>query len=181
MTGIFSYPLNTLRPRQSGRHFADYIFKCIFLNENGRISIAISLKFVPKGPINNIPALDQIMAWRRPGDKPLYEPMIVSFLTHICATRPQWVNISDNHTCMCLPLACQALTCKQITWNISCKISEHETVMKHYTSNFRKYHFRIMFANEVPLLPYSINRKLITNNTPIHWFSIITTMHHSLQ
>ena len=29
-------------------------------------SIKISLKFVPKGPINNIPALVQIMAWRRP-------------------------------------------------------------------------------------------------------------------
>ena len=34
----------------------------------------ISLKFVPKGPINNIPALVQIMAWRRSGDKPLPEP-----------------------------------------------------------------------------------------------------------
>ena len=48
-----------------------------------------TLKFVPKGPINNIPALVQIMAWRRPGDKPLSEPMIVRLLTHICVTRPQ--------------------------------------------------------------------------------------------
>ena len=52
----------------------------------------ISLKFVPKGPINNIPALVQIMAWRRPGDKPISEPMMVSLLAHICVTRPQWVN-----------------------------------------------------------------------------------------
>ena len=37
-------------------------------------------------------ALVQIMAWRRPGDKPLSEPMIVSLLTHIYVTRPQWVN-----------------------------------------------------------------------------------------
>ena len=44
--------------------------KCIFLNESIWISIGISLKFVPKGPINNIPALVQIMAWRLPGDKP---------------------------------------------------------------------------------------------------------------
>ena len=51
----------------------------------------ISLKFIPKGPINNIPALIQIMAWRRPGDKPLSEPMMVSLLTHICVTRPQRV------------------------------------------------------------------------------------------
>ena len=31
------------------------------------------------------------MAWRRPGDKPLSEPMIVRFPPHICVTRPQWV------------------------------------------------------------------------------------------
>ena len=68
---------NTLRPRQNGRHFPDDIFKCNFLNENIWISIKISLKFVPGGPINNIPALVQIMAWRRPGDKPLSEPMMV--------------------------------------------------------------------------------------------------------
>ena len=48
---------NTLRPRQNGRHLADNIFKCIFLNENVWIPIEISLKFVPKGPIDNIPAL----------------------------------------------------------------------------------------------------------------------------
>ena len=72
--------LNTLRPRQDGRHFPDNIFKCIFLNENGRVSIKFSLKFAPKVPITNIPALVQIMAWRRPGDKPLSEPMTVSLL-----------------------------------------------------------------------------------------------------
>ena len=48
--------------------------------------------FIPIGPINNMPALVQIMAWRRPGDKPLSEPMVVGLLTHICVTRPQWVN-----------------------------------------------------------------------------------------
>ena len=83
--------LNTLRPRQNGRRFADDTFKRIFLNENVRISIKISLKFVPVGPINNIPALVLIMAWRRSGDKPLSEPMMVSLSTHICVTRPQWV------------------------------------------------------------------------------------------
>ena len=69
--------INPLRPRQNGRHFADDIFKCIFLNENVWIPIKISMKFVSKGPINSIPALVQIMAWRRPGDKPLSEPMMV--------------------------------------------------------------------------------------------------------
>ena len=40
----------------------------------------------------SVPALVQIMAWRRPGDKPLSEPMMIILLTHICVTRPQWVN-----------------------------------------------------------------------------------------
>ena len=86
-----NYMVNTLRPSHNRRHFADDIFKCIFLNENVWILIKISLKFVPKGLINNIPALVQIMAWRRPGDKPLSETMMVKLLTHICITRPQWV------------------------------------------------------------------------------------------
>ena len=86
-----SIGLNTLRPRQNGRRFPDDILKWIFFNENVLISIEISLKFVPKGQINNIPALVQIMAWRRSGDKPLSEPMMVSLLTHICVTRAQWV------------------------------------------------------------------------------------------
>ena len=70
---------NTLRPRQNGRRFADDTFKRIFLNKNVRLSIKISLKFVPKGTINNIPTLVQIMAWRRTGNKPLSEPMMTQF------------------------------------------------------------------------------------------------------
>ena len=93
---------NTLRPRRSEQHFADDIFKRIFFNENVWISIKISLRFVPKGPINNIPALVQIMAWRRPGDKPLSEPMMVSLTTHICVTRPQWVNSTGATIWRCL-------------------------------------------------------------------------------
>ena len=93
--GLISH-INTLRSRQNGRHFADDTFKYIFLNENVIISAKISLKFVPEGPINNIPALVQIMAWRRPGDKPLSEPVIVSLLTHICVSRLQWVNMQHS-------------------------------------------------------------------------------------
>ena len=60
-------PLYTLRPRQNGRHFPDDIFKCISLYQNVWILLKISLKFVPKVQINNIPALVQIMAWRQTG------------------------------------------------------------------------------------------------------------------
>ena len=89
---MYYYIFNTLRLKQHGSHFADDTFKRIFLNENVIILIKISLKFVPKGPFDNIPALVKIMAWCLPGDKPLSEAMMVSLLTHICVTRPQWVN-----------------------------------------------------------------------------------------
>ena len=83
---------NTLGPIQNGRHFPDDLFKWIFLNQNVWISIKISLRYVPKGPINDITALVQIMAWCRSGNKPLSEPIIVRLLKHTCATRHQWLN-----------------------------------------------------------------------------------------
>ena len=88
---------DSLRPRLNRRPFADDIFKYIFLNENEWILPRISLKFVPKVRINNMLTLVQIMAWRWPGDKPLSEPMMVSLLTHICVTRPQWVKVSSSN------------------------------------------------------------------------------------
>ena len=65
-------------------HFLEW--KCVNL-------IKFSLNFVPKGQVNNIPILVQIMAWHRSGDKPLSELMMVSLLTHICVTRPQWLKL----------------------------------------------------------------------------------------
>ena len=52
----------------------DNNFKCIFLNVNDRIPIRISLKFVPRSPISNKPALVSHI-----GDKPLPEPMLTQF------------------------------------------------------------------------------------------------------
>ena len=110
---------NSLRPRQNGRHFAD-MFKCIFLNENVWILVEISLTFVPKGSIKNIPSLVQIMAWRRPGDKPLSEAMMVNLPTHICVSRPQWVTIM--HLIMlsakCQP-SCLSVWCVKSPWSPS--------------------------------------------------------------
>ena len=106
--------VNTLRPRQSSHHFADDFFKCIFLNEDIWISINISLKFVPKGQINNIPALDQIMAWHRPGDKPLSELMMVIVVTYICSTQPQWV----YHWILCFSFC--LLVISFVFWSIFC-------------------------------------------------------------
>ena len=113
--------INTLRSRQNGRHFADDIFKRIFLNENIWILMKISLKFVPQGSVNNIPALVQIMAGRRPGDKPLSELMMVNLPTHICVTRPQWVN---HHSY--LRIMGQFLFCHEYEAIYSDKPSDHE-------------------------------------------------------
>ena len=96
---------NTLRPRKNGRHFADDIFKRIFLNENIWIPIKISLKFVPKGSINTIPALVQIMAWRRPGDKPLSEPW---WLVHLRIYASLGLNeLTSHHSLVTIPLRIQ--------------------------------------------------------------------------
>ena len=85
-TNIFTWPavnialnkiISILNPRQNGHHFEDDIFMCIFAKKGVCVPIKISLKFVPKGPII-IPALVHIMAWCRPGDKPFFEPVVIS-------------------------------------------------------------------------------------------------------
>ena len=84
------YHLNSSPPGQNGRHLPDDVLKCIFMNGKVCMLIPISLKFVRKSPINNIPALVQVMAWHWSGDKPLSEPMLKcwpSSLTHVYSTR----------------------------------------------------------------------------------------------
>ena len=64
---------------------ANDILQCIFLKEDDRIPIQISLKFVPRSPIDNKAALVQVMAWCRTGDKPLPKPMMTQFTdTYMC-------------------------------------------------------------------------------------------------
>ena len=46
-----------IEAKKNGLHFPEDILNCIFFNENVWILIRISLKFVPRGPINNIPSL----------------------------------------------------------------------------------------------------------------------------
>ena len=64
-----------MTPEQYGRHSADNIFKCIFLNE---IVLKISLKFFPSGAVDYKTALVQVMAWHTVA-KPLPEPMLSQF------------------------------------------------------------------------------------------------------
>ena len=79
---------------------ADDIFKCIFMNEKFCSFIRISLKFVPKGPINNIPAFVQIMALHLPGNKPLSEPMMTQCIDSYMRHWGRWV----KGTCVEIPL-----------------------------------------------------------------------------
>ena len=133
----------TLRPRQNDRHFPD-IFKCIFLNENVYILIKISLKFVPKSPIKHIPALVQVMAWRRPGAKPLSEPMAVSLPTHICVTHVS----SDMKAVDMTAFPCQwfiqnhCLSRSNIFYWYIC---EFETTRRNYIARF--LFFKHVFCN----------------------------------
>ena len=71
--------INSSVSGQNGRHFAGDIFKSIFIDEIFCILVCISVKFVPRGPIDNKPALVQVMAWRLLGVKPLPEPMLTEF------------------------------------------------------------------------------------------------------
>ena len=88
------FEFNTLRPGQNGCHFTDDVFKRIFLNENVWISLKFHWNLFLRFQLTIFhPALVQIMAWRRPGDKPLSEPMMVCLMTHICVIWPQWVKL----------------------------------------------------------------------------------------
>ena len=78
-TDIVLEPLNHLSLDNMAAIFADDNFRCIFLDENDRIPIRVSLKIVPKSLIDNIPALVYVMARRWTGDKPLHEPTLTQF------------------------------------------------------------------------------------------------------
>ena len=114
-----------------------------FLDENVRISFKISLKFVPKVPINSISALIQIMAWCRPGAKPSSKPMIVGLLTHICVIQPQWLNRIWHPTSNCIFIRVPYKWVKslQIIWT-SCNRTFHvrmpDLQKKQHSSNGRR-------------------------------------------
>ena len=85
---IGKWQFYTLRPRQSGRHFSNDIFKCIFFNEEYEFRLKCHWNL-----------FIGTMGRCRPGAKPLSEPFMVSLVTHICVTRPQWVK--KRVSCIC--------------------------------------------------------------------------------
>ena len=128
---------NTLRPRQNSRHLADDLLKCISLNENVRILIKISLRFVTKGPNNNITALVEIMAWRRPGDKPLSEPMMVRLPTHIYASLGL-NELTNTNMAFCITQYRQRTVFGSV-WNLFVLTGiENQTMLAQCSHNYRR-------------------------------------------
>ena len=138
--------INTLRLRQNGRHFPDDIFNCIFLNENVRISIQFSLKFVPKGSVDNKPALVQVMAWHRTSDKPLPRPMMAQ-LVHWCISVAlagdvliqavfQCEDHFSMHRCISYHFAIWQAS-RQHCCRVACQISEQLEKSKPESCGFR--------------------------------------------
>ena len=166
--------------RQNGRHFPDDFFRCIFLNANVWIWINVSLKFVLKGPINNIPALVQIMAWCCPGDKPLSEPMLVCLLTHICITRPQWVNSLAPGR---FPRNFRWLICKPVFvidgWGLSCDtalgwmsqdpIDDKSTSVQVMSWCRQETSHYLSQCWPISMLPYGVTRPQWVNVRCIHF------------
>ena len=88
------------------------------------------------GPTNNIPALVHVMVWRWQGAKPLSEAMVVRLPSHICVTRPPWVEecLAEANTWRSKitkikliqsffktvkPLICDKPTCHKMTYFMS--------------------------------------------------------------
>ena len=72
---------------------------------------------------SNIPILIQIMAWHRPGNKPLLEPIMVSLLRHICVNRPQWVKSGQlSHVDQCFVVHIHDVI---VTWKVYGKFKLH--------------------------------------------------------
>ena len=166
------------------RHFQKH-----FLNENVWISIKIPLKFVPKVWIKNIPALVQIMAWHRLGDKPLSEPMMVCSLTHICVTRPQWVKAEtklptilqtkfvpngpiDNIPALVQIMACPLTGAKPLSepmmirlWRIYVSLGLNELRLRQNDLLFCRPHFQIQLLTSrfLQCLP-SVDRSCCIKN-----------------
>ena len=110
---------SSLKPRQHGCQFPDDIFNCIFLNANVWFSITMSLNFVPWSPIDNIPALVQVMVWCHPGDNLLSELKSVRLPTHICVTRLGWVSRSGaafNLVCRLWRAVCFVRLSPSVPW-----------------------------------------------------------------
>ena len=128
---------------------ADGIFKCIILNENVCISLKISLRFVPKVRINNIPALVQIMARR------LVNQATSHYLNQWCLVYLKAWSYWKLKT----SLMCNAWKCGINLWTTMCQptllpcldTTVHCRTFKPEATNFYMY---IRFVLPMPVMPW---------------------------
>ena len=85
---------------QNGRRFPHGVFKLIFFNENCCIVSKIAQKYGFKGPIDNISALDQIMACRRT-DENLNQWWLVYWRIYASLGFNESSYIKMNYRCPC--------------------------------------------------------------------------------
>ena len=134
-------PINILRPDQNGCHFADDIFKCIFLNENYCILLLISLEFVHRGSTGNISVLILEIHWHITSNKLLTH---WGQVTHICVSKLTII-ASDNGLS---PGRRQAIIWKNAEilsiQNLGTKFSE--IINKILTFLFKKMHLKVSSA-----------------------------------
>ena len=124
--------INTLRPRQNGRHF-----KMDFPTWNVWILIKISLNFVPKVVINNIRALVQIMFWSRPGNQTIISTNDGLVHWRIYASFGL-IELNDK------------IICSYAFWYHLCCITPHH---QHYTIYQRTMHHTNKNVGHLHLIP----------------------------
>ena len=121
---------NTLRPWQNGRHLPDDILKCTYWMKICQFRLIFHWSFSSRGPINNIPALAQIMAWRRIGDKTLSEPILTqiteAYMRYLGEMSQTHWYICDNAACYqvtvagaVIPIPCHVVTSLELIWRSS--------------------------------------------------------------
>ena len=173
VTGL---PNSTVRPRRKLPPFRRQHFQMHFLESKCiKISINTSLKFVPRSPINKIPAMVGIMAWRRAGDKPLSELMMVSLLTHICVTQPQCVkqNVCFN-TGSPVNTVNYPFRCKDPRGDFRWHLSDITVLLSRlHWCHFKEIEWQVLYSRFSPL-------SALINQIIAHSMYVITFYHGRL-
>ena len=139
------------------------------------------LRLCHKRIIDVMGSLVQIMSWCRPGDKPLFEPMMVILLTYVCVTGTQWVNGID----MCFN---KYLISYEQTWLESMKLTRiiHEVLTQW---NRFPRHWSLWESTSKQCIPHtkagnmgfgvffivSLNKPLNKVGWPTIWNSLMVT------
>ena len=103
------------------------------------------------------------MAWHRPDDKPLSEPMMIKLPTHICVIRPQWFSYSKD---VCLVNGKKNYALRSATFNY--------TFSSQVTSIFQ-FNFLVIRKLKHPTACYlTVKGKTYRNMTHNAWNKLVS-------